>query len=324
MRIFHLSEYLPADARGAVLAIGNFDGVHLGHQGVIKETGAIAKRLGAPLAVMTFEPHPRRLFAPDAAPFRLASLEAKARMLADLGVDQLIVCPFDHAFAAIPAEDFMNDILLARLGATHVVVGDDFRFGHRRAGDIALLRAKGADAGFGITPAPQVQDTDGQVISSNTIRTALGAGDMATAQRLLGRPWELDGPVIHGDARGRELGFPTANIDMDDYLHPAKGVYAVRVGVPDGPDGEAISWWDGAASFGLRPQFEGKDLRLEVFLLDFSGDLYGRTLRVVFQAFLRGEQSFADTAGLIQQIERDVAQTREILARSVQAGPVQG
>jgi riboflavin kinase/FMN adenylyltransferase len=325
MRIFDLSEDLPADARGAVLAIGNFDGVHLGHRGVIKETGAIAKRLGAPLAVMTFEPHPRRLFAPDAAPFRLASLEAKARALADLGVDQLIVCPFDRAFAAIPAADFINDILLARLGVQHVVVGDDFCFGHQRAGDIALLRARGADigadasadGGFGVTPAPQVCDTDGQVISSNTIRTALGAGDMATARRLLGRPWELDGLVVHGDARGRELGFPTANIDMDDYLHPAKGVYAVRVGVPDGPGGEAISWWDGAASFGLRPQFEGKDLRLEVFLLDFSGDLYGRTLRVVFHAFLRGEQTFADTAGLIHQMEQDVAQTREILAESV-------
>jgi riboflavin kinase/FMN adenylyltransferase len=322
MRILHLSEDLPADARGAVLAIGNFDGVHLGHQGVIKETGAIAKRLGAPLAVMTFEPHPRRLFAPDSPPFRLASLEAKARALAELGVDQLIVCPFDRVFAAIPAEGFINDILHTRLGARHVVVGDDFRFGHKRAGDIAMLRAKGADAGFGVTPAPQVQDGDGQVISSNTIRTALGAGDMVTAQRLLGRPWEMDGPVIHGDARGRELGFPTANIDMDDYLHPAKGVYAVRVGVPAGPGGGAISWWDGAASFGLRPQFEGTDLRLEVFLLDFSGDLYGCTLQVVFHAFLRGEQRFDDTAGLIAQMECDVAQTREILAQSAQARPL--
>lgn len=301
---------IPADLRGAVIAIGNFDGVHRGHQRVIAETRAIAARLGAPAAVLTFDPHPRRLFAPDVPAFGLASLNAKARMLAALGLDGLFVATFDRAFAQVAAENFIDDILVGRLGVSHVVVGDDFRFGRGRAGDFALLAARGQTAGFGVTPAPKVVDETGKAISSNTIREALIAGDPATAEVLLGRPWEVEGEVVHGDARGRELGFPTANVAMGDYLHPARGVYAVRAGLV-GPDG--TEWHDGAASFGLRPQFDGQDARLEVFLLDFAGDLYGRTLRVAFHACLRGEQRFADVEALIAQMGEDVAETRRRL-----------
>lgn len=310
MRTILLTDTGPEEARRAVVAIGNFDGLHLGHQRVIGETRAVAASLGAPSAVLTFEPHPRRLFQPDAPPFRLSSLASKSRMLEALGLDLLYVARFDRAFAQIPAEGFIDNVLIGRLGVRHVVVGEDFAFGHRRAGDVTLLRARAAAAGFGVTPAPQVTGPDGKVISSNAIRAALKAGDPVTAAALLGRPWEVEGEVVHGDARGRELGFPTANIDMGDHLQPAVGVYAVRAGVEEGG---ATRWYDGAASFGLRPQFEGKDLRLEVYLLDFSGDLYGRTLRVRFHAFLRGERKFADVDALIVQMRRDVADSRAAL-----------
>ncbi len=310
MRIIRHTDPMPADARGAVVAIGNFDGVHRGHRGVIAETRRIAAELGAPSAVLTFEPHPRRLFQPDAAPFRLSSLASKARALEALGVDLMYVYAFDRAFAQVTAEDFIGDVLAGRLGVRHVVVGEDFAFGHRRAGNVALLRARGPAAGFGLTPAPKVLEGDA-VISSNTIRAALRAGDPAAAARLLGHSWEIEGEVVHGDARGRELGFPTANVDMDDYLQPARGIYAVRAGFEE--DGRT-HWHDGAASFGLRPQFAGQDLRMEVFLMDFAGDLYGRTLRVRFHAFLRGERKFDDVAALVVQIKRDVADARTALA----------
>ena len=313
MRIFTHTDALPGDARGAVLAIGNFDGLHRGHQRVIEETRDIAARLGAPAAVLTFEPHPRRLFVPNAPPFRLTSLASKSRRLEGLGLDNLVACGFDAAFAAISADAFIDDILIGRLGVRHVVVGRDFRFGNKLAGDVDMLKARGQTAGFGITLAPEVTDEDGTMISSNTIRNLLVDRDHVGAARLLGHPWEVEGEVMHGDARGRDLGFPTANVDMGDYLHPAKGVYAVRACIEDGGTPQ---WIDGAASFGLRPQFAGTDARLEVFLLDYAGDLYGRTLRVAFHAYLRGEQVFTDVAGLVVQMHRDVAQTREILAKT--------
>ncbi len=313
MRIFNLSDDLPVDARGSVLAIGNFDGVHLGHRRVIEETRAIAARLGAPAAVMTFEPHPRRLFQPDAPPFRLSSRAARARALADLGIDLLVVGDFDRAFAAVTAEAFIDEFLIGRLGVRHVVVGDGFRFGHRRTGDLAMLAGRGAAAGFGISPAPLVLDATGAPVASRTIRTALEKGDLPAAAALLGRAWEIEGTVVHGDARGRDLGFPTANVDMGDYLHPARGVYAVRAGVTEK---NGLTWYAGAASFGLRPQFDGTDARLEVFILDFAGDLYDAPLRVEFHAYLRGEQRFSDVEGLIAQMHRDVAETRRILVNS--------
>ncbi len=311
MRLIRSPDALPADLRGAVVAIGNFDGVHRGHRRVIEETVAIARQLGAPAAALTFDPHPRRLFTPDAPPFALTSNGARARRLAALGLDGLFVLDFDRALAAVTADDFIADILVGRFGVRHVVVGDDFRFGRGRTGDQALLAARGRDAGFGVTAAPKVVDAAGRVIASRAIREAIAAADPVAAQALLGYHWEIEGEVVHGDARGRELGFPTANIAMGDYLHPAKGVYAVRAGIV-GPDG--TEWHDGAASFGLRPQFDGKDARLEVFLLDFSGDLYGRTLRVAFHAYLRGEQRFDSVDALIVRMREDVAETRSLLA----------
>lgn len=311
MRVIPLSDDLPAEVRGAVLAIGNFDGVHRGHARVVAETRALAGRLGAPAAVLSFDPHPRRLFAPAAPAFGLSSLAAKTRALAALGLDHMVIARFDAAFAAVTAEDFIADILVRRLGVRQVVVGDDFRFGKGRAGDWQLLTARGREHGFGVTAAPKELDSQGRVISSNTIRAALGAGDLASARDLLGRAWEVEGEVVHGDARGRELGFPTANVAMGDYLHPAKGVYAVWAGL-DGPKG--TEWHHGAASFGLRPQFDGTDARLEVFLIDYRGELYGRTLRVAFAAFIRGEQRFPSVAALIARMGEDVAETRRLLA----------
>lgn len=311
MRIFRDDDPLPADARGAVVAIGNFDGVHRGHRLVIDETRRLAAALGAPSAVLTFEPHPRRLFAPEAPPFRLASLDAKARLLEELGLDLLLVRKFDRAFAAITADDFISRVLVDELAVGQIVVGEDFAFGHRRQGTVALLKERGAALGFTVTSAPQLRDDSGAVISSRTIRAALRSGDTATAQALLGRPWEIEGEVVRGDARGRDLGFPTANVDMDDYLRPAHGIYAVHAGIVEGARTE---WHQGAASFGLRPQFGGADERLEVYLIDYEGELYGRRLRVAFHGFLRGERKFDDIDGLIAQMTRDVAEARALLA----------
>jgi riboflavin kinase/FMN adenylyltransferase len=315
MRIFRHTDGLPADARGAVLVIGNFDGVHLGHQAVIGHAREIAARLGAPVAVLTFEPHPRRVFQPDVAPFRLTSLRAKSRLLEAAGVDLLFVQHFDREFSQITADDFIANILVGGIGISHVVVGSDFAFGHKRGGNVAMLEREGATAGFGVTPAPVVESKDGAVISSNTIRKHLSDGEPEAAARLLGHRWEVDGRVAHGDARGRDLGFPTANLKLGEYLHPRPGVYAVRAGVDDGA---GTRWYAGAANFGTRPQFDGEGLLLEVHLLDFAGDLYGATLRVEFVSYLRAEERFADVDALVAQMERDCAQVRAVLEASTE------
>ncbi len=314
MRIIGDNDRLPPELAGAVLAIGNFDGVHLGHQAVIGQAKGIAAAGGAPVLVLSFEPHPRGLFQPDAAPFRLSAPDSKARFMAELGVDGLVVLTFDRALAGMDAEDFVRRILIERLAVSHVVVGEDFRFGKGRKGDVGLLERMGRDDGFAVSPAVQVRAADGTVISSNTIRGHLAEGRPEAAAALLGRPWEVDGEVVHGDARGADLGFPTANVAMGDHLQPLPGVYAVRAGLV-GADG-ATTWHDGAASFGTRPQFAGQDARLEVFLMDYSGDLYGETLRVAFVGYLRPEAAFESLDALIAQMERDVAEARAVLARA--------
>ncbi len=303
MRLIRHTETVPPELSGAVIAIGNFDGVHRGHQAVIAQANDIARGLGAPMVVLTFEPHPRSYFQPDGAPFRLTSLRSKTHLMEALGVDGLVVLHFDRALASMEAEDFVAGILTRDLGTRHVVVGEDFAFGRGRKGDVALLEDMAADGGFAVSPAVQVRDEDGAVISSNTIRAFLKDGRPDAAAKLLGRAWEVDGRVVHGDTRGQELGFPTANVRMDGYLLPRPGVYAVRAGIDAGTQ---TRWFDGAANFGFRPQFEGEDPRLEVFLMDFSGDLYGRTLRVSFVAYLRPEAAFDSVAALIEQMERDV------------------
>ena len=315
MTIFHSSSNVPAAARGAVVAIGNFDGVHLGHQAVLAQARAIADRLDTELAVLTFEPHPRSVFKPDLDPFRLTPLPAKVEALKSVGVDHVFVLDFTPAFSQRSAEDFMTGVLQSDLGACHIVVGWDFCFGHKRGGDAVLLTERGADLGFGVTVTEAVKGGDQQIYSSSRIREFLRAGDLAGAAALLGRPWEIDGMVLHGEKRGRTIGFPTANLSMEAYLHPSLGVYAVRAGMKEGAEGR-YTWVDGVANLGFRPTVEGSRVQLEVHLFDFAEDLYGRFLRVQLIEFLRGEKKFDGLDSLKAQITSDCEQARRILAIS--------
>jgi len=316
MTIFHSSSSVPAEARGAVVAIGNFDGVHLGHQAVLAQARAIADRLDTALAVLTFEPHPRSVFQPDLPDFRLTPLPAKVEALKAAGVDHVIVLDFTPEFSQRSAEDFMSGVLCADLGARHIVVGWDFCFGHKRSGNAAILAARGAELGFGVTVTRAVENGEGQIYSSSRIRECLRAGDLSGVAELLGRFWEIDGLVLHGDKRGRTIGFPTANLSMEGYMRPTLGVYAVRAGMKDGgldTDGE-YRWVDGVANLGIRPTVEGSRVQLEVHLFDFQEDLYGRFLRVQLIEFLRGEKKFDGLDSLKAQITSDCAQARRILA----------
>ncbi|MEE8559265.1 MAG: bifunctional riboflavin kinase/FAD synthetase [Alphaproteobacteria bacterium] len=313
MRIFRHYENLPPEARGAAVTIGNFDGVHRGHQAVIGEAGRVAKRLDLPLGVLTFEPHPRSVFQPDAPPFRLTSLRTKAHDLEALGVDCLYVLHFDLEFSKRTAQAFVADILVGGLEVRHVVVGDDFVFGHARRGNVEELGRMAAEQGFGLTCVAPVTAAAGagKVFSSGAIRDLLRQGDPRAAARRLGRFWELEGRVEEGNRRGTGLGFPTANLGLGEYLRPATGIYAVRAGLDQGRD---TVWRDGVASLGRRPTFGGKELLLEVHLFDFSADLYGRHLRVAMIEFLRGERKFDRPDALISQMREDAERAREVLA----------
>ena len=312
MRLFRHHAPLPADATGAVLALGNFDGVHRGHQTVIAAAGAIARSLGAPHGVLTFEPHPRQVFRPDDAPFRLTPLRVKARELEALGADLLFSLHFDAEFAQRSAENFVTEILVSALAVRHVVVGYDFVFGRGRAGTVAFLKDMSTRHGFGVDVIEPVADSGTEVISSTRIREHLVAGQPGDAARLLGRAWEIDGRVEHGDARGRTIGFPTANLMLGDYLRPAAGVYAVRAGIERGHQTE---WHEAVANIGTRPTVGGTDLRLEVHLLDFAGDLYGSHLRVALVEHIRPERKFASFDELKQQIAADTVTARAIHER---------
>jgi|SRR5215469_11605083 len=309
MRVFRHTSASGAD-RGAVVAIGNFDGVHLGHQAVIAAAKQAARESAAPFAVLTFEPHPRSVFQPGAPPFRLTPFRAKSRVLESLGVDLLFTLHFDLDFAKKSAEEFITEILVAGLGARAVVVGYDFVFGHGRRGTAALLHEEGHRQGFGVEVIPPVSATGGIVYSSTQIREHLSAGRPRDAAALLGRPWEIEGRVETGDKLGRTIGFPTANIALADYLRPAAGVYAVRAGIEEGA---ATRWFGGAANLGWRPTVGGTDLRLEAHLFDFDGDLYGTHLRVAFIERLRAEQRFPGLDALKAQIAADCAKARHIL-----------
>ncbi len=311
MAVFRHSADVPAEAKGAVVAIGNFDGVHLGHEALIGAAREQARGLGVPLMVLTFEPHPRSVFSPDAPPFRLTSLRTRLQALEALGVDHATVLHFDLEFARKSAEDFVRQILVRDLAARHVVVGWDFCFGRGRAGNADLLREMGAELGFGVTAIEPVRGPDGEVYSSSVIRQALRAGDPQKAARLLGRPWEIEGRVEAGDRRGRQLGFPTANLALGDLLHPALGVYAVQAGLDRGSE---TDWYDGVANIGRRPTVEGTRVQLEVHLFDFAGDLYGRHLRTRLLAFLRGEKKFDGLEALRAQIAQDSRRARDLLA----------
>ncbi|WP_305190978.1 bifunctional riboflavin kinase/FAD synthetase [Reyranella sp.] len=296
----------PAAWKGGVVALGNFDGVHRGHQALIADAGREAKPLGAPVVALTFEPHPRGFFVPDTGPFRLTLPPAKLRLLAQYGVQAVLAQHFDAEFAALSADAFIDDVLLKGLGARHVVCGYDFTFGARRGGNVEFLRQGGALRGIGVTVLEPVM-REGEIYSSTRIREALRAGMAKEAAELLGHPWEIEGVVELGDQRGRTIGFPTANVALGEHLRPRFGVYAVRALV----DGK---WRDAVANLGRRPTFGKLQENFEVHLFDFSGDLYGRTLRVALVDFIRPEMKFAGLDQLKAQIAADGEAARRILA----------
>jgi riboflavin kinase/FMN adenylyltransferase len=308
MRIIRDTQFIRPEDRGASVAIGNFDGVHLGHQAVI-EMARVAMP-DAPLGVLTFEPHPREYFAPDAAPFRLMNAAAKANRLEKIGVQRLYELNFNPSLAGLTAEEFARDIIADGLGLRHVVVGSDFKFGKGRAGDVTMLQAFGKTYGFGVTIAGLVAGGSGQVSSTN-IRTALSEGKPLLAAEMLGHWHRIEGEIIRGDQRGRELGYPTANMSIDGLHQPKLGVYAVEVDVLTGPHKGS---YRGAASIGVRPMFGVNTPNCETFLFDFKGDLYGEQLSIALVEYLRGEEKFDDLDTLIVQMGADCARAREILA----------
>lgn len=311
MAVFRHTTDLPPEARGGVVAIGNFDGVHRGHRTILEAARERAARLNTHASVLTFEPHPRELFQPKGSPFRLSSLRTKVRLLEDAGMAHLFVLHFDWDFAAITADAFISDILVTNLQVRHVVIGRDFRFGNKRQGDASLMRIKAAEHGFGVSALDPVADEYGETVSSSRIRHLLRTGEVAEATRLLGRPWELEGRVEHGQQRGREIGFPTANIRLGTYLEPAHGIYAVRAGVDAGRE---TQWMDAVAYIGRRPVVQGEDVLLEVHVFDASPDLYDQHLRVQFIGFVRGDQDFPDLETMKSQVEADCDSARSLLA----------
>jgi riboflavin kinase/FMN adenylyltransferase len=305
MRIFHDWRSLPDDARGATLALGNFDGVHLGHAAVLR--AAHAARPDAPLGVLTFEPHPREVFRPDDPPFRLTLPAERADALAAIGCTLLFELSFNHVFSLMMAETFVAEVLHHGLGARHLTTGVDFAFGHRRGGDAEFLAARAEALGMGVTQVPALTDAGGP-LSSTRIRRALQDGYPERATAELGRPWAIRGEVAHGDKRGRTIGFPTANVALGRHLEPARGVYAVTIRLADG------TIYDGVANIGRRPTVNaGPESRLEVNLFDFSGDIYGTEITVALIAYIRPEIRFSGLDALTAQIAADAAEARRLL-----------
>lgn len=310
MEVYRNLSEVPAECRGSAVVLGNFDGVHRGHQAVIGEAAAVASAQGRPLGVVTFDPHPRVFFRPHDAPFYLTSIDEKARLLDALGVDFLLVLPFDKALSNQPPEAFVEQVIVEGLGAKSVAVGFNFRFGHRRSGDGALLTELGKKHGFKVSLVEAVASAGGGIYSSTHIREHLIAGKPPQAAILLGRPFEIAGPVVKGDQRGRELGFPTANLELGNYLQPAFGGYVVRAGLE--ADGE-MRWFDGVANIGNRPTLDGTRVLLETHIFDFAEDIYGKQLRVALIEFLRPEQKFDGIEALKERIEIDSATARRTL-----------
>jgi riboflavin kinase / FMN adenylyltransferase len=299
--------------RGAVVAIGNFDGVHRGHRAVIGAAMERAKALRRPAAALTFEPHPRALFRPDEPLFRLTDEAAKLRLLASTGLDGAIVLTFDAALAGLTPEEFVSRVLVERFAVSGAVIGYNFHFGMSRAGSPEFLAVEGRRRGFAVEVVPRFED-NGRPVSSGPIREALAAGRLADATEFLGFPWFVSGTVMHGDKRGRELGFPTANLRLDAGCGLRHGIYAVRVAA-------AGRRYDGVASFGRRPMFDTGAVLLEVFLFDFSGDLYGKSIDVAFIDWIRDEQIFGSNDDLVRQMKNDSRLAREALARAGTAFP---
>ncbi len=316
MQIIRHYEDVPREFRGSVVVLGNFDGVHRGHQAVIGQASHAAQAAGVPLVLITFEPHPRRFFRPQDPPFNLTPFRSKAHYLAPLGVDLLVLLHFDQQLSKKPAEKFVRQVLADAFAASQVVVGYDFVFGHGRKGNVALLKELSAGHGFDLMVIDPVASADGGIYSSTRVRKYLTAGKPGHAAALLGRPFEIEGRVLRGDQRGVQIGFPTANIGLDDYLQPTFGVYAVRAGVAEGDD---LVWRSGVANLGVRPTIDGSTPFLEVHLFDFSGDLYGKQLRVGLIEFVRPEQKFESLDSLSAQIAEDCETARRLL-RTREAG----
>jgi riboflavin kinase/FMN adenylyltransferase len=306
----------PGPLFGAVVAIGNFDGVHRGHRTVIDAARKLAAGLGRKAAALTFSPHPRRFFQPEAPMFRLSSERDKLRLLAATGLDGAFVVRFDAELAATPARDFVERILVGRFGIAGATIGFDFHFGHKRGGSPEFLAAEGKRLGFPVDIVPPLAD-EGRPVSSGAVRAALAEGRVRDAAGLLGGPWFISGEVIHGAKRGRELGFPTANIRLDPSCGLRHGVYAVRMAVGG-------KLYDGVASFGIRPMFDAGAPLLEVFLFDFTGDLYGQIVDVAIIDWIRPELKFDSLDELKVAMAADVAQAREALRLSAGAFPVLG
>ena len=298
---------VPERLRGAILALGNFDGFHRGHQAVVGEAIRRAREQGRPAIVATFDPHPVRFFDPTAEPFRLTTLDQRAELFAAAGADAMLVFHFDAALAATTAEQFVADLLVGRLGAAGVVTGEDFTFGKARGGNVEVLARLGAPLGLRARAVGPVAD-EGEVVSSSRIRDALKAGDCGLATHLLTRPFAIRGTVQHGDKVGRTIGFPTANLAMGNYLRPRYGIYAVTAVVPGG------RVLHGAANLGIRPSFDPPKELLEPHFFDFSGDLYGQEIEVAFHHFLRPEAKFDSLEALTRQMEADCLKARELLA----------
>jgi len=298
---------LPREYRGGIIALGNFDGFHLGHQAVVGRALEQARAQGRPALVATFDPHPGRYFRPERQPFQLTTLDQRLRLMSTAGVDGVLVLHFDAALAAVTPESFVQDWLSARFDASGVVTGDDFTFGRQRSGTVASLAMLGTRYGIRAQTVAPVSDAQG-VISSTRIRAALESGAPEAAAAMLTRPYTIEGFVSHGDKRGREIGFPTANIDMGAYQRPAYGIYAVRCRLEDG---RVV---DGAANLGVRPMFDPPKELLEVHLFDFSGDLYGQRLSVELRHYLRPEARFDGLDALIRQMDADCVLARQLLA----------
>ena len=295
--------------RGGIVALGNFDGFHLGHQAVVGRAVALAQAEGRPAIVATFDPHPVRWFKPDVPPFRLTSLDQRQRLFAEAGADAMLVFRFGGELASVSAEDFITDRLISRLGAAGVVTGQDYIFGQGRRGTVAMLAELGRAHGMTVeTVGPVVANN--APVSSSRIRQALQAGDCATATQLMTRPYTIQGVVQHGDKVGRSIGYPTANIDMADYLRPRYGIYAVRGRLADG------RVLDGAANLGVRPTFNPPKELLEPYFFGFSGDLYGQESEVELHSFIRTEAKFDSIEALKARMARDCDEAQAILSRS--------
>jgi riboflavin kinase/FMN adenylyltransferase len=299
---------LRSEHHGCVLTIGNFDGVHLGHQAVLAQVKAQARALGVAAAVMTFEPQPQEIFQPEKAPARLTNWREKYLALRDQQIDRHLVIEFNRKFASQPPIEFIENVLVEKLGVKFLVVGDDFRFGYKREGDFALLQREGKRLGFEVVDTRSYRQQQLRV-SSTAIRAALAEGDFERAESMLGRPYQMMGKIVHGRKNGRTIGFPTANIPLKRLKSPLHGVFAVKINV-----GRAEDTYHGVANLGTRPTLNGDEVQLEVHLFDFSGNLYGQHATVTPVAKLRSEQRFASLEHLKQQIEKDAARARALLS----------